>query len=76
MRPSQLRWYEETAAAVREANGGETVPALAFFHIPIREYNLTTDRVGDMNRAPNPAAMNSGLFASFKAGTHSGRAAL
>lgn len=38
---SQIRWYEETAAALREENAGKPLPAVAFQHIPvIEEYRL------------------------------------
>ncbi len=33
----QIEWYKSTAAAVKEANGGETVPAMAFQHIVVQE---------------------------------------
>ena len=37
----QLAWYNETSAALKEANGGEAVPSLNFQHIPVKEiYNL------------------------------------
>lgn len=33
----QIEWYKNTSAAVKEANGGETVPAMAFQHIVVQE---------------------------------------
>ncbi|MGN1118155.1 MAG: metallophosphoesterase [Acutalibacteraceae bacterium] len=37
IRENQLEWYKETALSLKERNGGETVPALAFQHIPVPE---------------------------------------
>ena len=37
----QIQWYKDTAAKIKEANGGETIPALWFMHIPVpEEYEL------------------------------------
>lgn len=33
----QIEWYKNTSAAVKEENGGETVPAMAFQHIVVQE---------------------------------------
>ncbi len=33
VREDQIQWYKDTAAALKEANGGEVVPALNFQHI-------------------------------------------
>lgn len=33
----QIEWYKSTSAAVKEANGGETVNAMAFQHIVVQE---------------------------------------
>lgn len=33
----QIDWYKNTSAAVKAANGGETVPAMAFQHIVVQE---------------------------------------
>jgi 3',5'-cyclic AMP phosphodiesterase CpdA len=37
-RPDQIAWYKERSAAYKQKNGGQPVPALAFFHIPLNEY--------------------------------------
>lgn len=37
IREDQIAWYKETAAKLKEANGGETVPALNFQHITVPE---------------------------------------
>lgn len=37
----QIQWYKDTAAKIKEDNGGETIPALWFMHIPVpEEYEL------------------------------------
>ena len=35
----QVNWYRSQSAAYTERNGGKPLPALAFFHIPLPEYN-------------------------------------
>ena len=35
----QIEWYKNTAAALKTANGGETVKAMAFQHIIVQEIN-------------------------------------
>lgn len=37
--PDQIQWYRETAEALRNENGGEVVPAMAFQHIAPQEAN-------------------------------------
>ncbi len=41
VRDDQIAWYEDTAAALKEKNGGFSLPALLFQHIPVpEEYRL------------------------------------
>ncbi len=35
----QIQWYRENSRKYTEANGGNPVPSLAFFHIALPEYN-------------------------------------
>ena len=35
----QINWYRQQSAAYKAQNGGQPLPALAFFHIPLPEYN-------------------------------------
>jgi hypothetical protein len=37
MHEDQVRWYRETARALKAKNGGAPLPAIAFMHIPIPE---------------------------------------
>ena len=65
VRPNQIAWYSENSEVIRAANGGRLAPALAFFHIPILEYELVTDKVGDTQEGVFDADLNSGLFTAF-----------
>ena len=40
LKPDQIAWYRETEAAARAKNGGKTVPAVWFMHIPVPEERL------------------------------------
>jgi hypothetical protein len=63
----QIAWYLETAAAARQAQG-RVLPALAFFHIPLSEYNemwdLHTCR-GIKGEAVCCPLVNTGMFAAL-----------
>ncbi|GHT11121.1 phosphohydrolase [Planctomycetales bacterium] len=37
-RQSQIDWYKQQSAEYTKQNGGQPIPALAFFHIPLNEY--------------------------------------
>lgn len=65
IRPSQIDWYLGQAAALRDANGGVPVPALMFYHIPIPEYRLVANKIGDEQEGVYDANVNSGLFSAF-----------
>lgn len=65
----QIAWYRGQSARFTKANGGNPVPALAFFHIPLLEYN---EIIGDgktygYNGEGEVASsdLNSGMFTSF-----------
>lgn len=68
IRPNQIQWYRETAKRLRKKNGGDALPALAFFHIPLPEYvdvwNAGTC-VGAKYEEPCCPKMNSGFFAAM-----------
>ena len=76
---AQVAWYRETAVALAaeyakgapESVRAETLPALAFFHIPIPEYEevwATRPCLGFRNETVCAPAVNSGLFAAFLEG--------
>lgn len=62
----QIGWYKEQSAALTEANRGNPLPALAFFHIPLPEYHeaaLDEDGffIGIRKEKPCSPPVNSGL---------------
>jgi 3',5'-cyclic AMP phosphodiesterase CpdA len=66
-RRDQIEWYLATASALRKENGG-VVPALAFFHIPLPEYDEVWDHhpcVGYKYEAICCPRVNTGFFAAL-----------
>lgn len=67
----QINWYREQSAAYTAANDGKPLPAVAFFHIPLPEYNEAAAdenailRGTRMEKACAPK-MNTGMFAAMK----------
>ena len=70
----QVEWYRESVAALKEHNGGK-LNSLAFFHIPLPEYNdawLNKDQegviyhFGEKRQNVNASKVNSGLFQVMK----------
>ena len=47
----QIAWYRDQSARFTQANGGQPLPALAFFHIPLQEYG---EIVGDNKTYGSP----------------------
>ncbi len=68
IRRDQIAWYLETAAALQADNGGEPLPALAFFHIPLPEYVEVWDYHicrGEKHEAVCCPPINTGFFAAL-----------
>lgn len=67
----QIGWYRMQSAAYTSQNGGQPLPALAFFHIPLPEYNEAASdenailRGTRMEEACAPK-LNTGMFAAMK----------
>jgi hypothetical protein len=65
----QIAWYLETARALRERYGSATrLPALAFFHIPLPEYDQVWDSercLGSKYEVVCCPQVNSGFFAAL-----------
>lgn len=67
----QVSWYRAQSAAYTARNGGKPYPALAFFHIPLPEYNEAAAnenailRGTRMEKACAPQ-LNAGMFAAMK----------
>jgi hypothetical protein len=71
IQPDQIAWYLEQARAAREANGGQPLPALAFFHIPLPEYHEIWDKQlcqGHKHETVCCPQFNSGFFAALREG--------
>ena len=68
----QINWYRRHSMAFRQQNGGNPLPSLAFFHIPVPEFTYglryDTKRIfkGNFGEDPAPSKVNSGLFVSMK----------
>lgn len=67
----QVDWYRRVSLSYTQRNGGNPLPALAFFHIPLPEYNQAADDVNSpmigtrMEAACSPV-LNTGLFAAMR----------
>ncbi len=67
IRRDQISWFMQEAA-VRPLHECEPLPALAFFHIPLPEYNLLWDLHecrGEKNEAVCCPLVNTGFFAAM-----------
>ncbi|MBP3961895.1 metallophosphoesterase family protein [Paenibacillus lignilyticus] len=68
IQPDQVEWYRNESMALREKSGNQTLPALAFFHIPIPEYEQAC-QLGTIEGIKGEAVccpkLNSGLFAAM-----------
>lgn len=66
----QIVWYREQSNRYKANNGGEPLPALAFFHIPLVEYTEAFNRregafTGIRLESECPADINSGMFGAM-----------
>ena len=67
----QVENYRKQSTSFTAANGGQPLPALAFFHIPLPEYNLAASAENAifkgtrMEKACAPA-LNTGMFTAMK----------
>lgn len=67
----QIQWYRENSRKYTKQNGGTPLPSLAFFHIPLPEYNQaasdeTAVLVGTRKEKACAPQLNSGMFAAMK----------
>ena len=67
----QVNWYRQQSAAYTAQNGGKPLPALAFFHIPVPEYNEAASDENAILRGPRmeeacAPKLNTGRFAAMK----------
>lgn len=66
----QIAWYRKNSAEFTKSNGGQPLPALAFFHIPLPEYtqawnNKAIKAIGVKNEDECSPAINSGMFTAL-----------
>ncbi|MEZ5106574.1 MAG: metallophosphoesterase family protein [Draconibacterium sp.] len=66
----QVDWYREKSKEYTEANGGTPYPALAFFHIPLPEYDYAMQNkkaivVGKKKEPVCAPEINTGMFATM-----------
>lgn len=65
----QVSWFRNTSASLAKAHK-DTLPALAFFHIPLPEYKLAFDdlnnkRIGVRYEKECPPDINTGMFTAM-----------
>lgn len=64
----QIDWYRKTSDAYTLKNNNKPLPSLAFFHIPLIEYNNIVGKnttIGTKGEGIASADINSGMFASM-----------
>ena len=67
----QVNWYRQQSATYKAKNGGQPLPALAFFHIPLPEYNeAASDEnailIGTRMEKACAPELNTGMFTAMK----------
>ena len=67
----QVAWYRKESERIRSENGGVPVPAIAFMHIPPKEYEQVSREngrqiIGNFCEEPCTSDFNSGLVCSMK----------
>lgn len=70
IKSDQIEWYVGESRRLTTANQGKTLPALAFFHIPLPEYNEAArdenaPLVGTRREKACSPQLNTGLFSAM-----------
>lgn len=70
IKPKQIKWYTENSKRFTADNDGKPLPALAFFHIPLPEYNQAasnenTHLLGYRFEKSCAPELNTGLFTAM-----------
>lgn len=68
IKSDQVQWYREQSKRLTAKNGGQSYPALAFFHIPLPEYNEVWGKettVGVKEEDVCSPDINSGMYNAF-----------
>lgn len=67
----QIAWYRALSENFAKENGGNPYPAIAFFHIPLNEFELLFDTTknhkvyGTRGEKECPGALNTGMFTAM-----------
>jgi hypothetical protein len=65
----QIQWYRNNSQKLSKANGGKPLPSLAYFHIPLPEYNeliKSNEFYGEKReKGASSPKINSGFFSSI-----------
>lgn len=64
----QIEWYRKTSKKYTKRNNGKPLPALTFFHIPLPEYKIVSNKkttVGVKFEKVASPVINSGMFNAF-----------
>lgn len=68
IRFDQIAWYREKSSRLTALNNGNPLPSLAFFHIPLPEYDEVIGQEGTLGLAEEPVCspqINTGMLAAF-----------
>lgn len=68
IKADQISWYRAESERYTRRNADMPIPALAFFHIPLLEYNEVANKkefLGEKYEGIASAELNSGLFTAF-----------
>lgn len=69
MEKNQVDWYYETSKLLEKYNGGETIPAMLYQHIPLQEtyfaYKYGTNKTGTKGENISAHPENVGLFSAI-----------
>ncbi len=71
IKSNQIAWYQTQSSLFTKTNKGVPIPSLAFFHIPLPEYNQAANNesailYGIRKEKACAPELNSGLFAAMK----------
>lgn len=67
IKEDQIHWYRRESDRILRENR-RVLPAMAFFHIPVPEYEIvrnSPNTIGNKHEAAGSPVLNSGLFTSF-----------
>ncbi len=63
---AQAGWFRQQSKSLTAANGNATLPALAFFHIPLPEFKqASVVSLGNQREESHGASLNPGMFTAM-----------